>query len=90
VNVPYLGVSYLDLKRPPRLKSFYPEEAKWLINQKEIFDARKQINFINNILSTDVQIKQTFKKILLKNVVVMSVMAALALLVKIVYQILLN
>ena len=41
MNVPYLAVSFLDPKRPSRLKSFYPEEAKWLINQKEIFDARK-------------------------------------------------
>jgi len=32
VNVPYLAVSFLDMKRPPRLESFYPEEAKWLIN----------------------------------------------------------
>ena len=90
VNVPYLAVSPLNPKRPSRLNIFYPEEAKWLINQKEIYDARKQIQFINNHLSTDVQIKQTFKMILLKNLIVMSVLAGLALLIQRMYPVLLN
>lgn len=89
-TVPYLVVSAMDMKRAPRLDSFYPEEDTWLISGNEVYDARMQINFVNNHLSTDVQIKYTFANIIYKNLIVMTFMAVFATLVKKMYSILLN
>lgn len=89
-TVPYLAVSAMDMKRAPRLENFYPEEDTWLISGNEVYDARMQINFVNNHLSTDVQIKYTFANIIYKNLIVMTVMAVFATVVKKMYSILLN
>lgn len=89
-TVPYLVVSAMDMKRPPRLENFYPEEDQWLISSNEVYDARMQIQFINNHLSTDVQIKFTFTDIVFKNIIVMSVLAVFATVVKRLYNFLLN
>ena len=88
--MPYLVVSAMNMKRAPRLESFYPEEDAWLISGNEVSDARMQINFVNNHLSTDVQIKYTVANIIYKNLVVMAVMAVFATLVQKMYTILLN
>lgn len=80
----------MDMKRAPRLESFYPEEDKWLISSNEVYDARMQITFVNNHLSTDVQIKYTFGTILFNNIVGMLIITAFATLVKQMYGILLN
>jgi len=89
-TVPYLTVSAMDMKRAPRLDSFYPEEDKWLISGQEVYDARMQITFVNNHLSTDVQIKFTFTTIVINNIIVMIILTAFATLVKQMYNILLN
>ena len=89
-TVPYLTVSSMDMKRAPRLESFYPEEDKWLISGNEVYDARMQITFINNHLSTDVQIKFTFATIMFNNILVMIILGVFATLVKQMYSILLN
>lgn len=78
------------MKRAPRLNEFYPEEDKWLISGNEVYDARMQITFVNNHLSTDVQIKYTFGTILFNNILGMAVLTAFATLVKKMYSILLN
>ena len=78
------------MKRAPRLESFYPEEDKWLISGNEVYDARMQITFINNHLSTDVQIKFTFATIMFNNILVMIILGVFATLVKQMYSILLN
>lgn len=89
-TVPYLTVSSMDMKRAPRLESFYPEEDKWLISGAEVYDARMQITFVNNHLSTDVQIKYTFGTILFNNIMGMVILTLFATLVKKMYNILLN
>jgi len=49
-----------------------------------------QINFVNNHLATDVQLKFTFTTIVVKNVMGMSVLLAFAMLIKYLYNFLLN
>jgi hypothetical protein len=58
--VPYLAVSAQDAKRSSDIPSMYKETDKWLVSNQEVFDAQKQIDFINNNLRTDVKIKFTF------------------------------
>ena len=89
-TVPYLAVSPLDMKRVPKLETFYPEEDKWLISGQEVYDARMQITFVNNHLSTDVQIKFTFATILFNNIVGMIILTLFATLVQKMYTILLH
>ena len=80
----------MDMKRAPKLETFYPEEDKWLISSAEVYDARMQITFVNNHLSTDVQIKYTFGTILFNNIIGMLILTAFATLVKQMYGILLK
>lgn len=54
MTVPYLAVSAMDAKRDNKLDTFYAETDKWLVGSTEVFDAQKQIDFINNNLRTDV------------------------------------
>jgi len=90
MTVPYLAVSAMDPKRDAKLDTFYAETDKWLVGSTEVFDAQKQIDFINNNLRTDVQLKFTFFQILMKNIVGMSIIACLGFIVKYSYNVLLN
>ena len=66
-TIPYLTVSPLDLKRDSVGTDIFTTENKWLISSQEVFDANKQIEFVNNALRTDVKITFTFTAILTKN-----------------------
>ena len=77
LTVPYLTVSPLDLKRDPNDKDIFKTEEKWLIGANEVFDANKQIEFVNNILRTDVKIKFTFMSILIKNFMVFCIIGVI-------------
>ena len=59
-TVPYLAVSAYNPKRDAKMETFYTSTDLWLIGSNEVFDAQKQIDFINNHLRTDVKIKFTF------------------------------
>ena len=89
-TVPYLTVSNMNLKRDQASQDFFNEEQKWLINGQEIFDAQKQIDFLNNHLRTDVQIKYTFASIAIKNAIGATVLAILIYFVKSIYPVLMN
>jgi len=67
MTVPYLTVSEMDLKREAKPETFFKEENKWKIDTQEIYDAQKQIDFVNNSLRTDVKISYTFASIMIKN-----------------------
>jgi len=69
MTVPYLTVSEMDLKRDGKPETFFKSENKWKIENAEIYDAQKQIDFINNSLRTDVQISFTFISIMVKNLI---------------------
>ena len=90
LTVPYLTVSPLDLKRDSAVKDIFKSEEKWLIGANEVFDANKQIEFVNNILRTDVKIKFTFVSILMKNFLVFCMIGVVFQSVKMVYNFLLN
>jgi len=90
MTVPFLAVSAQDPKRSQDLPTFYKETDKWLVGSTEVFDAQKQIDFINNNLRTDVKLKFTFMQILMKNIVGMTIIGILAFIVKYSYNILLN
>ena len=89
-TVPYLAVSSMNLKRDANLENFFAEEEKWHIGGNEVYDAQKQIDFVNNHLRTDVQIKYTFSSICKKNLVAFCAIAVLMYFVKTVYPILMN
>lgn len=80
----------MDLKRDSASESFFAEEEKWHIGGNEVYDAQKQIDFINNHLRTDVQIKYTFASIVTKNLIAAVVLAFLMYFIKTVYPILMN
>ncbi len=88
--MPYLAVSSQNSKRDGKMETFYDTTDLWLIGSNEVYDAQKQIDFVNNHLRTDVKIKFTFVQILVKNVLGLSVIAVLFFFVKISYTILLN
>jgi hypothetical protein len=48
------------LKREGKLENFFKEQGQWLIQNSEVYDSQKQVDFINNFLRTDVKIKYTF------------------------------
>ena len=89
-TVPYLAVSPLDPKRDASMSKFYPTEDKWLINNNEVYGAQKIIDFVNNHLKTDVQMKVPFSEIVFMNLVLFIVIAVLFSVVKQIYPILLN
>jgi hypothetical protein len=89
-TVPYLAVSSQNSKRDGKMETFYDTTDLWLIGSNEVYDAQKQIDFVNNHLRTDVKIKFTFLQILVKNVLGLSVIAFLFFFVKFSYPILLN
>jgi hypothetical protein len=60
MTVPYLAVSPMDPKRDAKIETFFSDTDKWLFGSTEVFDAQKQIDFVNNNLRTDVKIKFTF------------------------------
>ena len=60
------------------------------MNPNEVYDAVKQIDYINNHLKTDVQIKFTLQTILMKNFMGFVLIASLFYLVKSFYDFLLN
>jgi hypothetical protein len=60
------------------------------VGSNEVFDANKQIEFINNILKTDVHIVFTFSTILFKNAMGLTLIAVLFQFVKSLYTFLLN
>jgi hypothetical protein len=80
----------MDLKRESQSEDFFAEEEKWHIGGNEVYDAQKQIDFINNHLRTDVQIKYTFASIVTKNLIAAVVLAFLMYFIKTVYPILMN
>lgn len=66
------------------------QENKWLVSQAEVYDANKQIEFVNNALRTDVKIKFTFSEILMKNLIGFIVIALLFIFVKSIYGFLMD
>lgn len=90
LTVPYLSVSSMDLKRSGKPETFYKTDDLWLISSSEVYDATKQIEFVNNHLKTDVKIKFTFTEILMKNLIGLTVVAIFFSLVKYMYTFLLN
>ena len=78
------------MKRDSNAKNFYSQEDLWLVTNQDVFDANKQIEFVNNHLRTDVKIKFTFTTILLKNLAGLLALFFLASLVKYLYEFLLN
>lgn len=89
-TVPYLAVSSMNMKRDFKPETFFQEEDMWLIGANEVFDAQKQIDFVNNHLRTDVQIKFTFSTIIFRNLLGAVVLFFLFSLVKFLYVFLLN
>lgn len=49
-----MAISPLNLKRESKLEGFFQEHDQWLMNPNEVFDAVKQIDYVNNHLKTDV------------------------------------
>lgn len=78
----------MNLKRDSAPENFFADEEKWLISANELSDAIKQIEFVNNHLRTDVQIKYTFTQIVIKNSLGAAVLAVLLMLVKVLYPVL--
>jgi hypothetical protein len=72
------------------MDTFYTTTDLWLIGSNEVYDAQKQIDFVNNHLRTDVKIKFTFVQILIKNIVGLLLISFLFIFVKYTYTILLN
>ena len=60
------------------------------MNSNEVFDAQKQIDFVNNRLKTDVTIKFTMANMLMKNLVLVVVLVSLFSLITYLYPFLLN
>jgi hypothetical protein len=89
-TVPYLAVSAQNSKRDAKMETFYLSTDMWLIGSNEVYDAQKQIDFVNNHLRTDVKIKFTFTQILLKNMVGLMLISFLFFFVKYTYFVLLN
>lgn len=89
LTVPYFVVSPMDLARDNN-EELFKSEQKWLISANEVYDANKQIEFVNNAMKTDVKIKYTFLSILIKNLIGFAVIGTLFQLVKQIYSILLN
>ena len=90
MTVPYLTVSPLDHKRDSENPEIFASENKWLIGQSEVYDANKQIEFINNALRTDVKIKFTFINILFKNFMGFLIIGLLFQFVKVIYPFLMQ
>jgi|ERR1711935_587698 len=90
ITVPYLTVSAMNLKRDSAVENFFADEEKWHIGANEVYDAQKQIDFINNHLRTDVQIKFTFYSIAIKNLVAAVVLSFLMYFIKSIYPFLMN
>jgi hypothetical protein len=90
LTVPFLTVSPMDLKRDHTQLSIFKTEDKWLVSGNEVFDANKQIEFVNNILRTDVKIKFPFSTILINNFLGICMIAVLFQGIKSIYNILLN
>lgn len=88
--MPYLAVSAQNSKRDGKMETFYETTDLWLIGSNEVYDAQKQIDFVNNHLRTDVKIKFTFLQILVKNMLGLILIAVLFCFVKYTYTILLN
>lgn len=89
-TVPYLAVSAQNSKRDAKMETFYETTDLWLIGSNEVYDAQKQIDFVNNHLRTDVKIKFTFLQILVKNMLGLVLISFLFFFVKYTYEILLN
>lgn len=60
------------------------------MNPNEVYDAVKQIDYVNNHLKTDVQIKFTVETILMKNFMGLVLIASVFYLVKSSYDFLMN
>lgn len=89
-TVPYFTVSPMDLKRDSTKTEIFTTELKWLVGSNEVYDANKQIEFVNNALRTDVQIKFTFSSILVKNMIGFAIIGLLFQFVKYLYPFLMN
>ena len=72
------------------METFYESTDLWLIGSNEVYDAQKQIDFVNNHLRTDVKIKFTFFQILIKNMAGLILISVLFMFVKMTYTVLLN
>lgn len=83
-------MSPVDLKRESDKTEIFSSENKWLVGGNEVFDANKQIEFVNNALRTDVKIKFTFASILWKNFLGFCVIGCLFKFVQYIYPFLMN
>jgi len=59
------------------------------VQASEVYDAQKQLDFLNNHLRTDVKIKFTLVQIMLKNLIGMAIILGLFSLVQVLYKFLL-
>ena len=66
----------MDLARDNH-EELFKSEQKWLIGANEVYDANKQIEFVNNSFKTDVKIKFTLLSILFKNIVGFAIIGCL-------------
>lgn len=82
-------VSPMDLKRPKGLKDFYNERNRWII-RSGIWDTQAQINYINGILSTDVQLKQGLNDMMGQNLFLIAVLALFCFMIYMSYNFLLK
>jgi len=90
LTVPYISVSPMDAKRDSNAVNIFKSVEKWLVGSNEVYDASKQIEFVNNALRTDVKIKYPFHTILIKNLMGFLIIGMLFQFVKYLYTFLLN
>ena len=88
-TVPYIAVSAQNVKREDK-EVFFQNEDLWLIKKDEVYDAQKQIDFVNNALRTDVKLKVTFMKIARDNLIIIVVIVLLFNLVTYAYNFLIK
>ena len=79
----------MNLKRSNVMKEFYTERTRWII-KGGIWDTQAQINYINGILSTDVQLKPSFNNMVWQNLLVLVVLVSFCIIIYCSYNILLK
>jgi oligosaccharyltransferase complex subunit gamma len=85
-TVPYIAASKMQVKRESIGESgvysnFFKTENLWLIKKEEIFDAHKQLEFVNNQLGSDIELSLPLYVVLVKNAILFTILAALILVV---------
>lgn len=80
----YTSVPILALAKPSIVKKFisdkiieYPDSLEWKISSQDFFDAGKLLEHINKITNSDVELKYTFYRIMMGNILIFGVLAVL-------------